>query len=76
MIDEGLTTVQLTLTLLIVNAQVLVFDLDLVEQALDLAEVVRLILLGEGFSKSLNFFFKSLILQLEVSELGAIQRRS
>ena len=73
MVDQGLPTVQLALAFLIINAQVLVFDLDLVEQTLDLAAVVRVVLLGDGFSKSFDFLFKSLVLHLEISELGAVE---
>ena len=71
MIDEGLPAVQLALALLVVDAQVLVFDLDLVEQALDLADVVRVVLLGEGLSESLDLLFEPLVLHLEVAERGS-----
>lgn len=75
-IDEGLPTLKLALTLLIINAQVLVLNLDLVEQALDLLEVIRVILLGEGLAELLNFLFESLVLHLEFPELGTVQRRA
>ena len=63
-IDEGLPTLQLALALLVVDAQVLVLDLDLVEEALDLAEVVGVVLLGQSVAESLDLFLQPLVLQL------------
>lgn len=72
-IDEGLPAVQLALALLVVDSQVLVLDLDLVEQALDLADVVRVVLLCERLSESIDFLLEPLVLHLKVPELGSFQ---
>lgn len=63
-IYESLPAIELAFALLIVDSQILVLNLDLIEQALNLAEVVRMVLLCEGLSKSFDFLFEPLILHL------------
>jgi len=55
MVNQLLLAFQFALTLLVIDAQALVLDLNLVEQLLNLSEVLRAVLLCEGLTQRDNF---------------------
>ena len=76
MIDQILLALQLALALLVVDPQVLVLYLDFIEELLDLAEVLRVVFLGEGFSHLLELLLQPLIAVLEVPDLRVLDSAS
>lgn len=74
-IDELLLAFQFAFALLVVDAEVFVFNLNLIEQLLDLSEVLRAVFLSTSLAQLDYFLLKLLVLAYEFLQLFRVSNR-
>jgi hypothetical protein len=72
-VNQGLLSVQLALTFLVVDSQVLIFNLDFVEQILDLLEVLAVVLLLQCLLGMTQLFLQTEVGLLQINQLGRVK---